>query len=366
MRVLAVGSMYPPHDLGGGYEITWRSSVEHLRARGDRVRILASDFRAPGVGADDDPDVRRALRWYWRDHRFPRLGRRERRDLERHNAALLGDEIESFRPDAVAWWSMGGMSLRLIGQAAEAGIPAIGVVGDYWMEYAPSLSREPRRRIDLSAPLWLFNSEHTRRHSMAAGWDLPRTRVVHPGIDDALFVPAPDRGTWSWSLVYVGRLDERKGVHVAAEALRSLPAEATLTVQGDGDPDYVDRLRDVRVAFSGEPRERLPAVYAGGDAVVFPVQWAEPWGLVPLEAMAVGRPVVASGTGGSAEYLRHEENCLIYEPAESASALAAAVERLAGDAALRDRLRAGGLATAARFSEGSYNRAIAAALDEVV
>ena len=43
--------------------------------------------------------------------------------------------------------------------------------------------------------------------------------------------------------------------------------------------------------------------YADADAVVFPVRWEEPWGLVPLEAMVVGTPVVATGAGGSGEYL---------------------------------------------------------------
>jgi glycosyltransferase involved in cell wall biosynthesis len=153
-------------------------------------------------------------------------------------------------------------------------------------------------------------------------------------------------------------------VHVAADALALLPDGAVLTVQGDGDPDYVRRLRD-RVALSAAPRERLPEVYAAADAVVFPVQWNEPWGVVPLEAMTVGRPVVASGTGGSAEYLRHGENCLIYAPAESPDALAAALHELAGDAELRARLVAGGLDTAAPFTEQSYNQAIGAALAEV-
>src|SRR5215212_9295630 len=106
MRVLAVGNMYPPHDLGGGYEITWRSSVEYMCSRGDDVRVLTTDFRAPGVPDLDEPDVHRELRWYWRDHEFPRLGWRERRRIERHNAALLAAEIEAFRPDAIAWWAM--------------------------------------------------------------------------------------------------------------------------------------------------------------------------------------------------------------------------------------------------------------------
>jgi len=363
MRVLAVGSMFPPHDLGGGYEITWRSSVEHLRARGDEVRVLTTDFRAPGVPDRPQPDVRRELRWYWRDHDFPRLGRRARRDLERHNAGLLTEEIETFRPDAIAWWAMGGMSLALIAQAAAAGVPAIGVVGDYWMDYGPRVTNSSD--VDVSAPLWLFNSEHTRRLSLENGLHLPRTRVVHPGIDHALFPAAPGR-EWDWRLLYVGRLDERKGVHVAVAALEHLPPQATLTVQGVGDPTYVESLRGERVAFTSEPRERLGDLYAAADAVVFPVQWHEPWGLVPLEAMAVGRPVVATGTGGSAEYLRHEQNCLIYSPAESPRALADAVERLAHDAPLRERLRANGFQTAEPFTEQAYNRAIAAALDEVV
>ena len=101
-------------------------------------------------------------------------------------------------------------------------------------------------------------------------------------------------------------------------------------------------------------------MYAAADVVVFPVRWAEPWGLVPLEAMAVGRPVVATCTGGSAEYLRDGENCLVV-PAEDPDALARAVARLSSDAALRDRLRARGFETAARFTEASFHATLESA-----
>jgi glycosyltransferase involved in cell wall biosynthesis len=195
--------------------------------------------------------------------------------------------------------------------------------------------------------------------------------VEHPGIDERLFRLAPPRKEWHWRLLYLGRMDERKGVHVAVEALVRLP-QATLAIQGRGDPAYVERLERhadelgvrERVHFLAAPRERLAEVYADADVTLFPVQWDEPWGLVPLEAMAVGCPVIASGTGGSAEYVEHERNCLVYAPRNSAKELAHAIERLAGDAALRARLREGGLATAPRFTERRYNEAIAAALDE--
>jgi glycosyltransferase involved in cell wall biosynthesis len=104
-----------------------------------------------------------------------------------------------------------------------------------------------------------------------------------------------------------------------------------------------------RVALTESSRNELPVRYAAADVVLFTSLWDEPQGLVPLEAMACGTPVIATGTGGSVEYLRHEENCLLVSPGEPA-ALAAAVRRLAGDIGLRARLRAGGILTAGRFS----------------
>jgi glycosyltransferase involved in cell wall biosynthesis len=381
MRVLAVGNIYPPHAPGGGYELTWRSAMAHLRERGDEVRVLASEHREPGVGPEalEDPDVHRELPWYWHDHDFPRRGLRERLEIERGSAMVLERHLSEFRPDAVCWWGMGGMSLGLIERARRAGIPAVGVVGDEWMLWGPKVDawfRVARRlrlaRVNLGdAAVWLFNSDVVRSRS-AARWPLRDARVEHPGIDNSLFRPAPPRDEWRSRLLYLGRMDERKGVHVAVEALVHLP-DTTLVIQGRGDPAYVERLearaRELgvldRIEFSTRPRDQLAAVYADADAVLFPVQWEEPWGLVPLEAMSVGRPVIASGTGGSAEYLEHERNCLIYSPRNLGRPLADAVARLASDAGLRERLRDGGLATAPRFTERHYNEAIAAALDEV-
>jgi glycosyltransferase involved in cell wall biosynthesis len=392
LRVLAIGNIYPPHAPGGGYELTWRSAMEHLRDDGHAVRVLASEHREPGVGDDaaEDPEVFRQLPWYWRDHVFPRRGLRERVALERDAAEVLQRHIAKFQPDVVNWWGMGGMPLGLVERVRIAGIPSVAVVGDEWLVWGPKVDAWQRlcTKLRAAAPLagrlaglpatvdfehaatWLFNSAEVRRRSLAAG-PLADARVEHPGIDDALFQPAPPHDGWNGRLLYLGRMDERKGVHVAIEALALLP-DATLKVQGSGDPAYAERLERRaaelgvrhRVEFTSEPRQRLPELYAQADAVLFPVQWDEPWGLVPLEAMAVGRPVIATGTGGSAEYLRHEHNCLIYEPRNSAADLARAVERLASDAALRARLRDGGLSTAPRFTERRYNEAIAAALAE--
>jgi phosphatidylinositol alpha-1,6-mannosyltransferase len=78
--------------------------------------------------------------------------------------------------------------------------------------------------------------------------------------------------------------------------------------------------------------------------------------------MALGRPVIATGRGGSGEYLRDGENALLFD-AGDASALAAAVKRLAGDRALRARLREGGAATAPLHTEDIFNAAVARELE---
>ena len=98
---------------------------------------------------------------------------------------------------------------------------------------------------------------------------------------------------------------------------------------------------------------------------MFPVRWREPWGLVPLEAMAVGRPVVASRAGGGpAEYLEDGRNCVQFD-VDDAGGLAGAVERLAIDAALRERIVRGGRATAGRFTERAFHDALEQAMQSV-
>ena len=347
--------MYPPHHLGG-YELTWRSAVRHLRTRGHEVGVLTTDYRDPSPEGDipEDPSVRRELRWYWRDHDFPPISRRGRLALERHNGRILDRVLRELSPHVVNWWAMGGMSLSLIERVRRRRLPALGVVGDDWMLYGPEVDAWTRMisrlgpagpvaaRLlgvpsppDLSEALWLFNSEATRRRSRESPFSVDRAEVAHPGIDTSLFRPAPEHG-WEWRLVYVGRIDQRKGIDTAVEALGHLPAESRLTVLGSGDESFMGELRTLaarlgvqdRVEFGLLPRHELPAAYAQADALLFPVRWEEPWGLVPLEAMAVGLPVVATGTGGSAEYLRDADNALVTGRDATPEMFAEAVRRI--------------------------------------
>jgi glycogen(starch) synthase len=384
--ILAISNRYPPWSLGG-YEVLAADAVEALRSAGHRVRVLttvADPSDRPAVSGD--PDAYRELRWYWRDHRFPSLSLHATARLERANARVLRSHLHSFGPDAVLWWAMGGMSLSLLEQARRAGVAAAGVVCDDWMVYGPQVDRWTRlwrgrgrfaaavaqrttgvpAHLDLErAARWAFISSYTLQAARRAGLRLGGAVVAHAGIDHARFrfrEPEP----WRWRLLYCGRLDERKGVATAIEALARLAGPATLTIHGDGDRRYRDELRALaerlgvgeRVRFQSSDHRDVPAVYAAADAVVFPVRWHEPWGLVPLEAMAIGRPVLASRAGGgAAEYLRDGENCIQFAPGDAAE-LATALERVAADATLRARLIEAGAQTAAQFTATAYHRAI--------
>lgn len=377
MRVLTIGNLYPPA-AEGGYERSWRAVAEALRAQGHAVRVLTTapvSGRPLPPGHSDPPEVSRTLRWYWRDFAFVGGGLR----LERHNAAALARELACFAPDAVALFGMGGMSLSLLEQVRRAGLPAVAVVGDDWLHYGRRADRWTRgwrglgprsfagvpTRVDLSrAAHYLFASEWLR--ARASSLRLEATSVVPPGVDPVAFAPQPVR-PWAWRVACVGRVEPVKGIATAIEALAGLP-EARLTVRGDGDAAHRAELSALagrlgvtsRVAFEPAGPPPLDA-YAAADAVLFPVVWEEPFGLVPLEAMSAGRPVVATGTGGSAEYLRGGDNALLTPPGD-ATALAAAVRRLAAEPALRERLRGSGHETAAAYTEERFVRAVIAAL----
>ena len=378
--------MYPPHHLGG-YELLWRSAMAHLRADGHQARVLVTDFRTD-TSEPEEPDTFRELRWYWHDHAWPAIGWRERVALERHNAATLDRHLEQFRPEVVGWWAMGGMSLSLIERVRRAGIPAVAVVIDDWLLYAPRVDRwtapfrgRPRLAaiaerltglpagVDLERSAdYVLVSETVRARARQAGYVLAGSTIAHAGVEAPYIDPRPEQA-WGWRLLYVGRIDERKGVRDTVAALAALPEQATLTIAGGGDEHELERVREQarelgvaeRVTILGMVRrDDLPEVYAAADVVLFPVHWEEPWGLVPLEAMGLGRPVIATGRGGSGEYLRDGENALL-APVGDAQAIAAGVERLAGSPELRAHLRAGGLQTTRRYTETAFNEAIAAA-----
>jgi glycosyltransferase involved in cell wall biosynthesis len=145
----------------------------------------------------------------------------------------------------------------------------------------------------------------------ALGLPSDRASVIPCGVDTDVFRPMPVPPHERPRLLVIGRIVERKGVGNSIEALSELP-DAELVIAGgppseqlDTDPE-VQRLQDLALRLGVEDRVRflgavgraeVPALMCSADVVVA-VPWYEPFGIVPVEAMACGRPVVGSAVGG--------------------------------------------------------------------
>jgi glycosyltransferase involved in cell wall biosynthesis len=378
--VVVITNMYPPHHYGG-YELLCRDAVTQWRERGHEALVLTTTWRVPGVAdpqGEREQGVWRDLDFYWDDHelRSPPVWRRFA--IERANQGHLRRAIDTLAPEVVSVWHMGAMSLGLLSTLNRDDLPMQYVIADDWLIYGPQLdawsrifSERPRagrlvqRLTGVPAALpdlassgqFCFASECTRRRADEhSRWRFDGAAVVPLGINPSDFpVPAdpPPERAWSWNLLYVGRLDDRKGIDSLVRAMPLLPSQARLRLIGRGDERYEAHLQRLahelgvvsQVSFGVADRSELASIYRDADVVVFPSTWDEPFGLVPLEAMACATPVVATGRGGSGEFLTSEVNSLWFSAGDPRS-LADAVLRVACDRRLRRQLVEAGLHTA--------------------
>lgn len=211
--------------------------------------------------------------------------------------------------------------------------------------------RRARHRADLAAADVVvspsrFAAELFARHGLVDPARVHVLKAGYPGPHAPPRTRARDAGPLC--VGYVGGIYPSKGLHVLVRAFAALPAGlATLDVHGHLDwfPDYVAGLRrDAEghaVRFRGpfEPG-RIDRVLATLDVLVVPSIWYENMPITIQEAYRNGLPVVATDLGGMREAVRHEASGLCF-PRGDAPALARALERLAREPGLYDRLAAG-------------------------
>ena len=216
------------------------------------------------------------------------------------------------------------------------------------------------RRAIAEANRVIAASEDELRHlTELYGADPARVSIVPCGVNARLFRPLP-RGAARAKLalgeqptaLFVGRMDPLKGLDLLLEAtylLRDqLPDLQLLVVGGDASPESEEgRVRDMardlglaeRVRFVGAvPQSELPAYYSAADLCVVP-SFYESFGLVAVEALACGTPVVASCVGGLPNVVKHGDNGLLVAR-RTASEFAGSIARVLLDAPLRHSLAA--------------------------
>jgi glycosyltransferase involved in cell wall biosynthesis len=233
---------------------------------------------------------------------------------------------------------------------------------------SPANRVELERRVALSCDQVVATCRDEVGELITAGVPASQISVVPCGVDTSAFTPdgavtsqgPAARGSGRPRLLTLGRLVERKGVATVIAALARLP-DAELVVAGgpdrrdlDGSDDY-RMLREAasdhgvadRVIFTGSvARPDVPALIRSAEVVVC-VPWYEPFGIVPLEAMACGVPVVASAVGGLTDSIADQRTGWLV-PARDPAALATALGQLLADPAKRAALGAAGVERARR------------------
>lgn len=281
-------------------------------------------------------------------------------------ARMLSRRWKRERPDIVHahFWMSGKASLDA---AQPLGIPvvqtfhALGIEkkrhqGD--RDTSPASRLEEEARIAGEAQRIVATATAEAFELVRMGADKGRISVVPCGVDLRMFAPlgpVEGRDRRRKRIVCLSRLVERKGIGDVITALQRLP-EAELIVAGgpsldrlDEDPEAQRLLRlttelglSDRVVFRGRVERRdVPSLLRSADAVVcYP--WYEPFGIVPLEAMACGVPVVVAQVGGLVDSVVDGVTG-IHVPPRSPAALAQALRSLFQDEKRRIRLAVAGM-----------------------
>ena len=204
-----------------------------------------------------------------------------------------------------------------------------------------------------------------------------RYEILPNGIDVERFatpVPRPPQmPVGRLHTVYVGRLEPRKGVDRLLRAMVRVQQEhaaARLVIVGEG-PDRsalesLARQLGVDALFAGRVSDaQLPSYLQAADVVSSPALSGESFGIVLLEALASGRPVVATRIPGYAELAADTDSVRLVTP-DDVDALAKEIGSLLGDAAQRAAMGARGPAVASRFAWGRVAERLEAIYAEVV
>ncbi|MBC7896662.1 MAG: glycosyltransferase family 4 protein [Cytophagaceae bacterium] len=339
-------------DAPGGVNVHVGQLSHHLRERGHDVIVLA-----PG----DAPGFREGARIVGRPYPVHVNGSVARLCFSRRSSRVVRKALEVFTPDVIHVHDPLTPSTAMLG-VLHRNAPVVATFHSYFARehfegrvytaIAPFLRpvwRKVDRRLAVST---------AARHSVCSRMGNDPVEIVPNGADVDIFASAtPATLPPGRRLLFVGRLEPRKGFPVAVRAFAKLaPAypDLQLVVVGDGEERHaVDDLPpDVRsrVHMMGRVSyEALPTYHKAADIFVSPATGSESFGIVLVEAMAAGLPLVASDIAGYREVARDGREGLLVRPSDH-EALAHGVQRLLDSPALAAALGEGGAVRARAFA----------------
>lgn len=328
MRILHLAKYYWPRS--GGMERVVRDLAEGANALGHQAEVVA--VRSFGEG------TRRPGNFVTRTFSFGALGSQEIAPGYIAAAWRRADVIHVHHPHSladVACLLRAGRTPVVVTQHADSSRSAGRPVARMVLRRAKAIVVPSRAHVAMSTELRGFE---------------PKVEIIPFGIDESRWsiVPPPPPGAPPRAL-FIGRLVAFKGVDILLRALERVP-DLRLDIIGSGPEG--PRLRTLaqalaitdRVRWYGEyPDEDLTRRMADADFLVLPsVTTEEMFGLVVLEAMAAGRPVITTAVPSAVREVNVPDVTGLEVPLRDVAALARALETMAGDPARREAMGAAG------------------------
>jgi len=380
LRIVLVTPEYPPAVGVGGIATYTATTARALAAAGHVVRVVTGGEQSQRSTDDGVELVRIRHRWV-PEPRAQRLLATMR--VARAASSFRPDVVQAVEWEAHGWWLARRSRLPLVTRLAT---PTYLVeelnLGGVRPE-TELVRRLEREQTQHSAAVYAPTRAISER--VATDWAIPPERVhVIPNPVDVAGVEStaarattPD-GVPGDAIVFIGRLERRKGIDELGQALARVmvdrPGQHAVLIGRDAREDggavmarfheQTAAVRD-RIHVLGElPRDRALAVLASARIVVLPSRW-ENFANAALEALALGRPLIATSVGGFVEFLEHDRSAWLVPPADGDALTVELRSRIDDDDALR-RVGAGARTRAEDFSADRVAARIADLYAEVV
>jgi phosphatidyl-myo-inositol alpha-mannosyltransferase len=349
----------------GGVQVHVRQLAAELHARGHRTSILAPGSR---------PSADAGVRIVGRPVRVPYRGTVAPISFSPGSWRRIRSAMRSFEPDVIhAHEPLTPSTSMLAVLAATAPVVATfhaALDRSRLMEFAEPALRQVSARIDAAVAVSDAAASFLRRVVRVP------LEVVPNGVDVGAFAHPgrPVQGLPAGpKILWVNRLDPQKGFEImlrAFEQIASEVGEVHLLVAGDGRDRVLLRslpgdLRSRILRLGTVAHEALPRYHAAADVFVSPATGQESFGIVLVEAMAAGVPVVASDIEGYREVVRDGVDGLLVPPNDP-NALAAAIRRVLSEPELAAALKAAGRSRAQAFSWQAVAPRLEAVYDRVL
>lgn len=379
MKILYINSLYSPL-VKGGAELSLQLIVEGMKSLGHEV-VVASLHPENSVKTDWVNGVK-VIRvplentyWPFRDTQASKLSKVAWHVRDRMNSAMgavIRQILKEEQPDVVSCHNLAGWSIAVWDEIHAAGIPIIQVLHDYYLLCPNSNMNKggtPCEKQCLSCQV--LRNSHAKASSkitavvgisqsilkrfVSAGYFSKASKQVIYNVRTTpeSVTPRVRVSGQKMTVGYLGTISVVKGVKWLITEFQRLNIPATLKIAGKGDDSTMEQFKALAeespIEFVGyvKPGDFLKNI----DVLAVPSLWEEPLGMVAIEALANGVPVVTSGKGGLSESVKHEVNGLICPP-EQPESLGEAISRLFEDASLYNRLSASAPASVARFLDG--------------